>query len=50
MLNEAAGTEATIPPITNGDRVVKLSPKPASAPIDVAIPDHNSISLVSSFI
>ncbi|WP_264719857.1 hypothetical protein [Wolbachia endosymbiont (group B) of Eucosma cana] len=46
-----AGTiEPTIPPITNGDRVVKLSPKPVSAPIGVAIPERNNIALVSSSI
>lgn len=49
-VNKAGRAEVTIPPITNGDRVVKLSAKPVSAPIDVAIPKTNNISLVSSSI
>lgn len=49
-VNKAAGTAATIPPITNGDKAVKLSPKPVSAPIVVAVPKVNNMSSVSLFI
>ncbi|GFQ86047.1 uncharacterized protein TNCT_567291 [Trichonephila clavata] len=36
--NNTTGTAATIPPITKGDKAVKLNPKPVSAPVTDARP------------
>ncbi|MGL9726311.1 MAG: hypothetical protein ACR5KV_06985 [Wolbachia sp.] len=35
--SKAAGIAATIPPVINGDKAVKLSPKPVSVPITAPV-------------
>ncbi|WP_264735507.1 hypothetical protein [Wolbachia endosymbiont (group A) of Rhinocyllus conicus] len=48
--NNITGTAATIPPITKGDKAVKLNPKPVSAPITDAAPHNIKKALVLSSI